>query len=342
MKREGQRAGAGVTPMATERDTLSPTQIGISVLWSTCWTGLPIKLPLAVLFLAMGLMHLEARLGLAFLMLFASPVTVFGVPIVILAWDGNFGEGIGLPLLLVLSVPIDMWAFSVVGSTFFLEHLRKEPPPRLGLTLWWKSAGVGMFFLPIVWVVVGTVTETAMSTSHSLAQMETLRHLFDTGLPVAERIGLEVTIWGTVSFGLLFILLIIGVSTIGRMIRDIAATAAAASGTYQALITRWDLMRVPRDQGLFMTSVVGTGIVLCILVWVFMPVTTPHPHECCAKPEVKAPPPFKPLEVLARSEQQINQLLAQVEALEEQQTAPTAKADGAKAESQKASESAEP
>jgi hypothetical protein len=330
-------------PMASERDTLSPTQIGISVLWSTWWTGLPIKLPLAVLVLAMGLMHLEARLGLAFLMLLASPVTVFGVPIVILTLDGNFGEGIGLPLLLILSIPIDIWAFGVVGSTFFLEHLRKEPPPRLGLTLWWKSAVVGAFFLPILWVVVGTVTETAMSTSHSLAQMETLRHLFDTGLPVAERIGLEVTIWGTASFGLLLILLTIGVSTIGRMIRDIAAMAAPASGTYQSLITRWDLMRVPRDQGLFMTTVVGTGVVLCILFWAFMPITTPHPHECCLKPEVKAPAPFKPMETLARSEQQINQLLAQVEALEEQKASSTTQTKGgAKAESQKASENAAP
>lgn len=303
--------------MAGERDSLSPTQIGIGVLWPTCWTGLPIKLPLAVIALAVGLMHLEARLGLAFLMLLASPVTVFAVPIISLALDGNFGEGIGLPLLLFLSIPIDIWAFGVVGQTFFLERLRKEPPPRLGFTLWWKSSVVGAFFLPILWVVVGSVTETAMSTSHSLAQMESLRHLFHTGLPVAERIGLEVTIWGTIAFGVLMVLLTIGVSTVGRIIRDIAATASPASGTYQALITRWDLMRVPRDQGLFVTTVVGVGLVFCILFWVALPVTTPHPHECCPKPEVVVQRPFKPMETLARDEQQIENLIAQVEALEE-------------------------
>lgn len=287
------------------------------MLWPTCWTGLPIKLPLAVIVLAVGLMHLEARLGLAFLMLLASPVTVFAVPIIALALDGNFGEGIGLPLLLVLSIPIDIWAFGVVGQTFFLERLRKEPPPRLGFTLWWKSSVVGAFFLPILWVVVSTVTETAMSTSHSLAQMESMRHLFDTGLPVAERIGLEVSIWGTIAFAVLMVLLTIGVSTIGRMIRDLASTAAPASSNYQGLITRWDLMRVPRDQGLFLTTVVGVGLIFCILFWVVLPVTTPHPHECCPKPEVVVHRPFKPMEMLVRNEQLIENLIAQVEALEE-------------------------
>jgi hypothetical protein len=48
-----------------------------------------------------------------------------------------------------------------------------------------------------------------------------------------------------------------------------------------------------------------------------LPETTPHPHECCKKPDVKAEAPFKPIETLKRSEQ-IGALATKVEALEQQ------------------------
>ena len=49
-----------------------------------------------------------------------------------------------------------------------------------------------------------------------------------------------------------------------------------------------------------------------------LPVSTPHPHECCKKPEVKAQPPYKPLDALNKDEKLITQLSAKVEALEKQ------------------------
>jgi hypothetical protein len=296
---------------------MSPTKAGFGVLWPACWTGLPIKLALALLLFAMGTMQFEGRLGIAFLMLLASPVTVLAMPIIIVWLGSHFGEGIGLPLLFLSSIPIDIWAYGVVGQTFFIERFRKEPPARLGFTLWWKSALAGAFFLPIMWFVVSVVTETSVSTSHSIAQAESLRGLFHTGLPIAERIGLEVTLWGTLSFMVLIVLLTIGVSTIGRIVCDSAAAAPTAPGDYQALIVRWDLMRVPRDQGLFLAVITGAGILMCLLFWAVLPETTPHPHECCKKPEVKAEAPFKPIETLNRSEKQIGALAAKVEALEQ-------------------------
>ena len=302
--------------MAHERDSMSPTMIGLGVLWPTCWTGLPIKLAFGVLVFALGWMDLEGRLGLAFLMLLGSPFTIFAMPMISITLDGHFGEGIGLPILFLLSIPIDIWAFGMVGRTYFLERFRKEPPEALGFTLWWKSAVGGVFFLPVLWAVVSLVTETAMSTSQSLAQMEALRLLFDTGLPVAERIWLEVTIWGTVSFMVLFVLMTIYVSWVGRIIRDIAQTAQPSLDNYQTLITRWDLMRVPSDQGMFMTAVTGAGIVLSLVFWAALPVTTPHPHDCCKKEEAKAKHLFKPMEVLTRTEQEIAQIEAVVLALE--------------------------
>jgi hypothetical protein len=304
--------------MADERESMSPTSIGLGVLWPACWTGLPIKLVFALLAMAMGLMHFENRLGIAFLMLLASPVTVFAAPIITLAFDSHFGEGIGVPLLFLLSIPVDIWALGVVSRTFLLERFRKEPPDGMGFTLWWKSALVGAFFLPLLWFLVSTVTDTAISTSHSVAEMESLRFLFSTGFPVAERIGLEVTLWGSVTSVVLIVLLAIGVSIIGRIIRSTAEAAQPAKEDYQGLITRWDLMRVPADQGLLLTTVTGTGIVLSLLFWAVLPVTTPHPHECCKKPEAKVQPPIKPLETLNRNEQLIATLAAQVEVLEQQ------------------------
>lgn len=303
--------------MANERDSMSPTTIGLGVLWPTCWTGLPIKLAFALLAFALGWLELEGRLGLAFLMLLGSPFTILGVPLIAVGLEGHFGEGIGLPLLFLLSVPIDIWAFGIVGRTYFLERFKKEPPEGLGFKLWWKSAVVGAFFLPALWFVVSLVTEVAVSTSHSLSQMESLRLVFHTGLPIAERIGLEVTIWGTVSFMVLAVLLTVGISWIGRIIRDIASAAPSLSDNYQALITRWDLMRVPSDQAMFMTAATGAGVVLAVLFWAVLPVTTPHPHECCEQDQVKAEPPFKPIEVLSHNEQEIAKLEALVLAVEQ-------------------------
>jgi len=310
--------------MAEERESLSPTKIGLGVLWPAFWTGLPFKLAFVVLFLAMGMMHFEGRLGLAFIMLLASPVTVFALPIITMGLDSHIGEGAGIGLLFLLSIPIDIWAIGVVGRTFFLERLRREPPDGLGMTLWWKSALVGAVFLPILWVVVGTVTSTGIAVAHSLMELEFLKWV-----PVAERISIELTLWGSVASAVLIVLLLIGVSLIGRLIRNMAQSAPPVSENYQAVITRWDLMRVPADQTLMLASLTGAGAVLSILFWAALPVTTPHPHECCKPPEVKVHPPLKPLESLTKNEKTIAQLSAQVDALEKQKT--EAEADKGKA-----------
>jgi hypothetical protein len=298
--------------MSDERDP-SPTKVGLGVLWSAFWTALPLKLAFVLVFLSMDLMHFEGRLGLAFIMLLASAVTVFALPIISMGLESHIGEGAGIALLFLLAIPIDIWALGVVGRTYFLEKFRKEPPDGLGVTLWWKCAAVGAVFLPLLWFIVGTVTSTSISMAHSLFEMELFK-----GIPVAERIGVELSLWGGVSAGVLIVLLLIGVSIVGRMIRSTAETARPVSETYQRVVTRWDLMRVPADQGLMLTALTLGGVVLSVLFWAALPVTTPHPHECCKKPEVKAEPPFKPLEALTKDEKLIAQLEGQVDALEKQ------------------------
>jgi len=306
--------------MAEERESMSPTKIGFGILWPACWTGIPIKAVFALLAMAMGLAHFEGLFGLAFVMLFASPVTVFAAPIIMVIFETQFGEGVGLPLILGLSIPVDIWALGLVGRTFFLERLRKEPPDGLGLAIWWRSALIGTFFLPLLWWIVSRVTENAMSASHSMSEMESLRHLFDTGLPIAERIGLELTIWGSISSAVLIVLAIIGISILGQIIRRMAEDARPASENYQGLVTRWDLMRVPTDQGLLLASLAGVGVVSSLIFWAILPVTTPNPHDCCKRPEVQVEPVFKPVESLNKTAQRIASLAAQVDAMEHQRT----------------------
>lgn len=297
----------------TDRQPLSPLKLGLNVLWSTFWTGLPIKLAFALVLLAFGVINFEARLGLGFLMILASPVTVFAAPILMMALGAHWGEGVGLGLLFLVSIPVDIWACGVITRTLFLERLRLEPPDGIGFSLWWKCALAGAIYLPFLWFVVSLVTETAISFSHSLFEMDLLK-----GIPVAEKISIELTLWGSVASAVLIALLLVGVSLIGRIVRSVASRATPTSESYQSLITRWDLMRVPADQGLMLTALTGAGVALSVLFWTALPVSTPHPHECCKKPEVKAQPPYKPLDALNKDERLLAQLAATVEAIEKQ------------------------
>jgi hypothetical protein len=292
---------------------ISPAKLGFGILWPAFWTGLPFKLAFAVLFLAFGIIHFENRIALAFLMLLASPVTVFAVPTVTLALGSNFGEGYGIALLFLLAIPIDIWSLGIVGRTYFLERLRREPPGGLGLTLWWKCALVGAIYVPILWVAQGTITEAAIAGAYSILEADVLR-----GIPVAEGISIKLTLWSTVATVALLVLFVIGFSLVGRMFRRTVQLAGHAPENYQGLIVRWDLMRVPLDQGWMMAALSGAAVVLSVLFWFSLPVFTPHPHDCCKKPEERAEPPFKPLEILNKNEKMIAHLAAQVELLVEQ------------------------
>jgi hypothetical protein len=294
-------------------DHVSPTKLGFGILWPAFWTGLPFKLALVVLFLAFGILHFEDSIGLAFLMLLASPVTVFALPTITMGLDSHIGEGVGVVLLFLLAIPIDIWALGIVGRTCFLERLRREPPYWLGLTLWWKCALVGAIYVPILWVTQGAITEASISAAQSILEADSLK-----GVPVAEGISIKLTLWSSVATGTLLLLFVIGFSLVGRMIRGTVESAGHAPENYQGLITRWDLMRVPVDQAWMLVALSGMAVVLSVLFWFSLPVFTPHPHDCCRKPEAKITPPFKPLETLNKDEKMIAHLAAQVELLIEQ------------------------
>ena len=80
----------------TARETMSSFKLGLSILWPASWTALPIKMAFAVLFMAMGSIQVETTLGVTFLMLLMTPVSVFAFFIISLGVGFHFGEGIGL------------------------------------------------------------------------------------------------------------------------------------------------------------------------------------------------------------------------------------------------------
>jgi hypothetical protein len=291
---------------------MSSFKLGLSILWPACWTALPIKMAFALLFMAMGSIHLETTLGVTFLMLLISPVSVFAFFVISLGMDFHFAEGTGLPLLFLLSIPIDMWALGLVARTVFLERLRQEPPDSIGVSLWCRFAVVGAVYLPLLWLVEGWVTDLVRSVIKSILDMEALAHL-----PVAERIGLEFTAWSSVSLVVLLALTFIGLSILGKLVQGRAASAQPARDTYQALISRWDMMRVPADQSLMLTAFTAAGAVLSILFWAALPISTPHPHECCKPPDVKAAVHFDAQKSLAKGEKTFKDAELKIAALEQ-------------------------
>ncbi len=291
---------------------MSPIKLAILVLWPAFWTGLPIKLALTLLVFASGAMHVEAAAGLALLLLLASPVTALGLPIVTLGLGLHLGEGAGLAVLFLLAIPIDIWALGLSGRTVFLDRLRLEPPEGLGLTLWWKIALTGAIYFPLLYLIEGAAFGAARSVARAIMETDLMR-----ALPVAERIGLELNLWGVPTTLVLLGLITGWLWIIGRIIQPHVKTATPVSETYQSVVRRWDLMRIPSDQPLLLTVFVGTGVTLVLLFWAFLPATTPRPHESYVQSEVKVGPPFKPAAALQKAEKLLAQAEATVQALEE-------------------------
>lgn len=260
--------------------SIPPVKLGLAVIWPAFWTGVPIKLVVALILLAMGL-H---------------------------PWEST-----GLVMLLLLSVPVDIWAMGLSARTVFLERLGLQPPPSLGLTLWWQAVVLVATYGTAAWFVEQGTIAAAKAVAARIVEIPAVK-----ALPVAERIGIELTVWGSIATIVLVALVLAGLFVFGKLVGRQARAATLLSEPYEARVVRWDLMRVPADQPLLLTIVTGTGFVLVLVLWAFMPVSTPHPHESYKKEERKTEPVFKPLEALQRAERVLTQAEASVQALEEQ------------------------
>ena len=179
-------------------------------------------------------------------------------------------------MLFLISIPIDIWALGLVGRTVFLENLRLEPPASLGLSLWGRFAVAGALYLPLLWLIEGGVTDIARSTMQSILDMG------PSSFPLPNE-----SVWNS-RHGEAVSLIVLLALIVHRIIAFLAnwfkvswQSAQPARDTYQGLISRWDMLRVPADQGLMLTAFTAAGAVLSILFWSVLPVSTPHPHECC-------------------------------------------------------------
>jgi hypothetical protein len=215
-------------------------------------------------------------------------------------------------LLLLLSVPIDIWAVGLSGRTVLLERLGVEPPPSLGLTLWWQGAALYATYGTLACFIERQVVAGSKAVAARIMDLGAMKVL-----PVAERISIELTLWGSVAAAMLLALTLGGLFLFGKLVQRQVNAASPVSADYQARVHRWDLMRVPADQPLMLTVFTAVGVTMVLLLWAVMPVTTPHPHESYKKDEKKAAPVLKPTEALQKAERVLTQAEASVQALEE-------------------------
>ena len=266
-------------------------KLGLAVFWPAFWMTVPIKLVIGLLLLAAG-MH---------------------------PWDMP-----GLGFLLALSIPLDIWAYGVAAGTVFLERLRTHPPEGLGFTLWWQATLLIVTYGTLTIVAVGYTKEGATAITAWIME-------FLNAVPIAERISIELVLWSVPTTLVLLLLLMIGLSLFGRMVRRQVAAGRPTDSTYQGLVRQWDLSRVPADQPLLLTVFTLTGVALVLLLWGFMPVTTPHVHELYKKPETTIGPSGRPMDALNRTDKLLAKAEETINALEAKAAADTKEPEKARA-----------
>ncbi len=278
----------------------SPIKLGLSTFWYAFWTGAPIKFAIALLFMAM---HVHPWKGGAFIS------------------------------LMLLSIPIDIWALGIVTKTTFLEKFRLVAPESVGKTLYAQIAAITLVCYFGFSFIQSFVVSIAKSITHSILS-------FFEPIPIAEKITLELVMWGTPASITLIILILIWLFLIGTMVKRQIPLSQPAEEDYQGLITRWDLMRVPADQPLMLTAMTGVGVLMVFLFWGLMPVTTPHPHEeyPVKKTVVKR---IKPIEVLDSVKKTLAQAEATIDVIEKEKSEEDGKKGGEKAKGETAPKKAE-
>ena len=256
-------------------------KLGLLVAWPTFWTGFPVKLVIVVLLLVAQL-H---------------------------PWEGT-----GLYALLLLSIPIDVWALGVCARTVLLERLRVDPSKGMGLRLWAPWAAFSVMYLPIAFIIVGGAKAVAVwatdATIHFVSE-----HLFT--IPVAERISLELVMIGAPVTVVLLAVLYGWMFGLGFLAQRVVQASAPVDGTFQDIVHKWDLLRIPKDQPLLLTVFTGTAVALIVLFWSLLPVSTPHPHEEYEFVHVnKVEQRIVPREVIATTEQILSRAEATLKAVE--------------------------
>ncbi len=222
---------------------MSNVKLGLLVFWPTFWTGFPIKMVIVFLLLTA---HIHP-------------------------WEGT-----GLATLLLLSIPIDIWALGLCARTVLLERLSVEPSKGMGLRLWAQWAVFSVVYLPMLVFVMGGTKALAISATE--ATVHFVEESFMV-IPVAEKITLELLMWTTPTTIVLIALLAGWMFGLGTLTQRVVRASTPVSGSFQDIVYKWDALRIPKDQPLLLTAFTGVGVVLVVLFWGLLPVSTPHPHE---------------------------------------------------------------
>ena len=222
---------------------MSNIKLGLLIFWPTFWTGFPVKMVFCLLLLAAH-MH---------------------------PWGGE-----GLFLLLLVSIPIDIWALGLCARTVFIDRLKVDPQPGIGKNLWIRWAIFSAIALPLIKIIVSGATGVAKSVTSNIV------HAIKEGiyaLPVAEQISIELVMWGSVASGVLIVCILGWLYGLGWLTQPFVRNAKSLDGTEEDRANFWDGLRIPTDQPLLLTAFTGAGVVLVFVFWALLPSTTPHPHE---------------------------------------------------------------
>jgi hypothetical protein len=177
--------------------------------------------------------------------------------------------------------------------------------------LWWQGAALYATYGSLACFLGRQTIAGSKGVAAKIMEMGALK-----ALPVAERISIELVLWGSVSAAVLLVLALGGLFLFGKLVQRQADATSPIAAPYEARVRQWDVMRVPADQPLMLTVFTATGVTLVLLLWALMPVTTPHPHESYKQDGKKAAPALKPTEALQKAERVLTQAEASVQALE--------------------------
>src|SRR5438552_9032431 len=280
--------------MAHPVESISSIKLAWAVSWSAFWTGFPFKLIVALLLLA-GQVH---------------------------PW-----EGAGLVTLLMVSVPIDMWAVGLTARTVFLERLGMDVRGPVGVSLWWQGAVLGALALGSGYYAVGTTV--AVGQKIAAAMIALIKTVYPT-LPIAEQITLELLLWTIPTAIVVLVCVLMWLMLFGWRVKRFVATAGQISAaSFSDRVRQWDYARVPADPTLVLVSFAGLIVTLTVVFWVLLPVTTPTPHPAYPLPQAaKATKPVKPEELIKKTEANLEKAEAVLAAIEKEKRKDVKKGKG--------------
>src|SRR2546427_6623731 len=175
--------------MTTNVANVSSIKLSWALCWAAFWTGFPFKLMVAVLLLVMQ------------------------IP----PW-----EGAGLTALLIVSIPIDIWALGLTARTYFLERHGLELEGAIGFALWWQGALIGIAFVAAAYFAL----PAAMSVAKRIAAgiIQGIKKKFP-GFSIAEQITLELLLWSIPTIVVLGVLALIALKIYGWRIKATVKSA---------------------------------------------------------------------------------------------------------------------